>query len=109
MKVQKIMRTVSIFAVSIALNIHAVALLQLKNKTLQPIDVAVMLGELIYAQTRVDALSSATVKVPGVPGKFDVQFTREGLMGNSIEVPVVVGTQLVFDDGTFVIVQPVEK
>lgn len=93
---------------SLALNGGAhVPVIQLKNKTLNAIDVAVMLGESPYDQTRVAALSSTIIKVPGIPGTFTVQYSRGDLMANNvIEVPVVEGTGLIFYDTSYEIVKP---
>lgn len=106
MTIQRVLCVIMVVGISAAMSLQAVAVLKLKNKTIRPIDVALMLGEYIYDQVRVDAISPAVLKVPGIPGTFTVQFTRSGLMGNTIQVPVVAGTELLFDENTFSIVQP---
>lgn len=86
-----------------------VPVIKLKNKTLQDIDVQVIIGfdSYVYASARINSLSTTVVKVPGIPGTVTVQYTRSGLMANNvIRVPVVAGTELVFDDVSFSIVQP---
>jgi hypothetical protein len=90
-------------------SVPQVPVIKLTNTTIVPIDVQVILGAdaYVYNQATVMPLSSTIVKVPGIPGTFTVQYTRSGLMANNvIQVPVVEGTQIIFDESSYAIAQP---